>query len=44
MSIIREEETMIIRPEQTIDFPEIYDLVKSAFETAKVKDGDGKTM
>lgn len=31
---------MIIRQELTTDFNEIYDLVKIAFETATVKDGD----
>ncbi|MHB1316212.1 MAG: GNAT family N-acetyltransferase [Christensenellales bacterium] len=31
---------MVIRPEQAQEFPAIYELVKTAFETAKVKDGD----
>ena len=31
---------MIIRQEQTTDYPKIYNLVKIAFETAPVKDGD----
>lgn len=31
---------MNIRPEKEQDFKEIYDLVKKAFETAKVKNGD----
>ncbi len=30
----------IIRREMEKDFPEIYTLIKTAFETAKVKDGD----
>lgn len=29
-----------IRPEQKEEFPAIYQLIKTAFETAKVKDGD----
>lgn len=31
---------MKIRPETEKDYSEIYDLIKTAFETAKVKDGD----
>lgn len=31
---------MIIRPETKEDFGQIYDLVKTAFQTAKVADGD----
>lgn len=31
---------MIIRQEQTADYEAIYQLVKTAFETARVKDGD----
>ena len=33
-------ETFHIRPETPADFPEIYSLIQTAFETAKVKDGD----
>ncbi|MDR2953929.1 MAG: GNAT family N-acetyltransferase [Prevotella sp.] len=32
--------TMKIRQETDKDYPEIYDLIKTAFETAQVKDGD----
>ena len=31
---------MTIRPERESEFPAIYSLIKTAFETAKVKDGD----
>jgi len=31
---------MMIRPEKESEFPVIYDLVKTAFETAKVSNGD----
>lgn len=34
------EKTMVIRQEEEKDYPEIYKLIKTAFETAKVRDGD----
>jgi predicted N-acetyltransferase YhbS len=35
-----EDDTLIIRQEKPSDFQEIYDLVKAAFQTAQVSNGD----
>jgi predicted N-acetyltransferase YhbS len=37
---VSEEKGIVLRPEQEADFPAIYDLVKTAFETARVSSGD----
>jgi predicted N-acetyltransferase YhbS len=37
---VLEEKGLVLRPEQEADFPAIYDLVRVAFQTARVSSGD----